>query len=226
MDVLQSKLENINLEDGTIPLGGVVLKAVPMYTCSYKGCEELFNTKEIQKFHVKTCKFKPVIKKCHWYVSGRRCKFRGLYNGYCSRHNNNYKYNPDGFKDEEDQLEPCTYTSRRKYVPTSVSVLNDFMLSSLTYIWKGNKYTIKEVMNTYVIMENIDMGCTVTVWDPGSRKTSGGPMITSMYTFKEHECENRAAVLMDDEDYYCEECFEDSYGTVINSLVPNVSLEQ
>lgn len=197
-------------------------RTVSEYCCKHTGCPESFSDTKTMNSHAKSCKHKPIIPKCLWYVySHRRCKFNGLHNGYCTIHNFDYIFKPGGFIDAENQLEPCSHSGVRKYTPSSIKILNDFILCSLVYIWRGNKYTIVEVRDTYAIMKlKDDIPDIINVWGSReSRKNNKGPIIDQIYAFKEFECENRACVCIDNK-YLCKECFETTHNTIINSLKP------
>lgn len=160
---------------------------------------------------------------CKWYVqSGRKCKNRGLRNGYCFMHENEFKYYPQGIKDNEDNYEPCTNNGRKKFIPSNIRQLDDEFLSGIIYYYRNQKYTVENVYDTYAIFKLKDnfINDTLTVWNSREdKKNCKGIIINQIYGFREFECEERATVDMsDDTNKYCTDCFEDVCKTLIDSI--------
>lgn len=186
-------------------------------------CEEMQKSIDRIQEKIQEMDVKPkIVSNCKWYIrTGRRCKMRGLRDGYCFIHENKYIYNPDGIIDSEGNREPCTNNSRKKFIPTRIKQLDDEILGGLFYIYKGQKYKIKQVCETYAVLELKDKYIDeyIHVWESSKdRKGSSGININQIYTFREFECDERAVVDLDNEEYYCLDCFEDVKNTLIDSI--------
>ena len=159
---------------------------------------------------------------CKWYVqSGRRCRNRGLREGYCFMHENNFKYNPKGITNTEGYKEPCTNNTVKKFIPSSIKQLDDVFLGELTYHYKNQKYFIDEIRDTYAVLKLKDkfVEDVLMVWDSKEdKKQCKGILVSQIYAFRQFECEERASVDIGDGNFYCVDCFEYNYKTLINSI--------
>lgn len=156
-----------------------------------------------------------INKRCKWRIDGvRRCKKRST-NGsiYCYFHDLNLEVL------EDNKEEPCEYEEVTKYVPNSLNSLKNPILGGLLYVYGGNKYVLEKVEETYAVfkIKDPDLDDTLIVWGekPLDRP---GVMYNRIYAYRTRECENLATILIDGEDYYCNECFCCEYNTSIKSL--------
>lgn len=189
------------------------------YPCPYNCGTNFKSTVEISH-HTKICSKKPTSNKCYWYTSkGRRCRNKGTNNGYCFCHSIDYTYDPNGLKDEEGNIEPCSCTYDEPYVPNDIKILNNMFVYNLTFRHKSKKYVIEKVYDTYAIFKTLGLiEEKITVWNSTEdRKGKKGPIINKFTASMEIECENRASVCVDGV-FMCEGCFEREFNTTTKSL--------
>ena len=156
-----------------------------------------------------------VNKRCKWYIGGlKRCKKRSVCDSmYCYFHDLNITVL------ECNRDEPCEYEDVIRYVPNSLDSLKNPILGGLLYVYKDNKYELDRVEETYAVfkIKDPEIDDKLIVWDKKPKDRSG-VVYNRIYAYRTRECDNLATILIDGEDYYCNECFEKEYNTSIKSL--------
>lgn len=158
--------------------------------------------------------------KCRWVNSGGvRCMQRGQYVGnLCKRHClGEYEYRVEGIKEEG-----CGNIFSRKVRVDTIRSIEVY--SENKFIGKnGVKYEYVSSANTYVIMKNIETDEEIIFWkDTESRGAKGGYLINMLTTVPfENYCEDIAVCRIEGE-YYCKDCFENTFRGKIRSLMETV----
>ena len=160
------------------------------------------------------------MKKCKWInLDGRKCRLPGKYNGYCKRHEiEDYVYNRDGIKNNEEGMEGCGHIKYQRIVPYNIEwIANN---SDKTFVGKyGIKYEyVKNNVSSVTMRVVGSTEDTVLFWrDKESRGNRDGYLLNSLKVNTKEYCENIAVCIVEKE-FYCESCFESVYGCRIKSL--------